>query len=204
MSREFDVAPASDLYARMSRAIPHDHGSDWHIIGTVKIGDSGIAIGEPYAIPETEAYPFPECSAQFNALFLKDEEGDVLRVAGFNIIKDGAKPDTIQKTETVNFAIDSGNAFVACSRSLNSDWRPHEDDLSWNETTELPEDYQCSMDELLNELDRSAVAVLANGNKLPYLFSFPSGWGDGIYWLDELLENGEFVGYTCSFIEDAE
>lgn len=202
--REFDIAPASELYARMARALPDDCRAEWHTIDSFVVGNSGITIGEPYAIPETDNFPFPSGAAQLNALLLTDRDGNVLRVAGFNVINDAAKPTVVRPSKSLSFAIDSGNAFIACPELLQTKWRHHEDDLSWNQTADLPDDYVCSMDELIDALEQSAVAVLAGNDSRPYLFGFPSGWGDGIYWLDELFENDEHVGYACIFIDDAE
>lgn len=202
--REYDIAPASELHAVMARGILGDHRVEWYTIDSFVVGNSGVTIGEPYTIPEINNFPFPSGAAHLNALLLTDSDDNVLRVAGFNVVNDAAKPNVVRPSQLLSFAIDSGNVFIACAELIRANWRPHEDDLSWKQTADLPDNYLCSMDELIDALERSPIAVLTGKDSRPYLFGFSSGWGDGIYWLNELFEHNELVGYACMFIDDAE
>ena len=202
--KQFDIAPAGELHDRMRHALPEGHRIEWHAIGGFNVGTSGIAIGDPYELPEHESLPFPEGFAQLEALVFVDEGDQIPCVAGFKITAEDAKPNSIRESEDLNFSIDSANAYVACAASLETQWRLHEDEMSWNDVAELHDEFQCSLDELTEKSELTTFAMLAGDQQSPFLYCFPSGWGDGIYWLDELCETDVVVGYFCRFLEDAE
>ena len=159
--KQFDIAPAGELHDRMRHALPEGHRIEWHAIGGFNVGTSGIAIGDPYELPEHESLPFPEGFAQLEALVFVDEGDQILCVAGFKITAEDAKPNSIRESEDLNFSIDSANAYVACAASLQTQWRLHEDEMSWNDVAELHDEFQCSLDELTEKSELTTFAMLA-------------------------------------------
>jgi hypothetical protein len=62
-----------------------------------------------------------------------------------------------------------------------------------------------SLAELHAELDRTFVATFFDENLQPYLFAFPTGFGDGLYYWDAIVDQDRVLGYFCDFMppEDA-
>ena len=199
--KQFDIAPAGELRDRMKCALPAGQRLEWHAVGGLDVGVSGISIGDPYVIPEFETLPFPEGLALLDGLVIVDEHDEILYVAGFKITAEDANPTSIRKSEDLDFSIDSARAYVGCIEKLQTHWRPHEDDMSWQDLAELQDDLQCSLDELLEKSELAPFAVLANDQNSPFLYSFPSGLGDGVYLLDELHEDDKIVGYFATFMD---
>ena len=70
----------------------------------------------------------------------------------------------------------------------------------------LPERVNASLPHTLavieNMLNGSFVARLDDADS-PYLYAFPTGWGDGIYWWDALLQRDKLMGYLCDFMPES-
>ena len=103
--KQFDIAPTGELHDRMRHALPEGHRIEWHAIGGFNVGTSGIAIGDPYELPEHESLPFPEGFAQLEALVFVDEGDQILCVAGFKITAEDAKPNSIRESEDLNLSL---------------------------------------------------------------------------------------------------
>ena len=162
--KQFDIARAAELHARLRSALPDGCKLAWRSLGSLSVASDRILVIDPIAYAPADVdgqfleWPYDEVDIRVQVI--EDPSGDVQRIVAVMIVTPNCNATKFSTKEVGSVAVDSAHMMIADVKQIERHWKLSEDDLSFSDAAELDNEYVGSFELLQEKQDDSLICTL--------------------------------------------